>query len=230
MSFELWQKLPKHLLRMKYEAWCKLDLDVKHLIVELAGKQKFKCALCNQNHALEVEHEHEPKEKVPYTIYNVRGLVCRKCNWQLMFYEITERGGDIYWENLTSSNLSSDDYGCYIYIYECRVRASHEALLEKRVPNYWHRRLLLDRFDDWYYEGGEPPLWYRKYKEKESRKIETPEDFVRGLTAIVNFVSEQFKKDPNFEPPEIFWKLMDRVQPIIDEAIATRNRLRTSPT
>jgi hypothetical protein len=133
--------------------------------------------------------------------------VCQGCNWDLGFYETEERGGDFGWENV-SCKLSSQDYETYIYVYECRADALREALLEKRIPNYWHRRLILDRFDDWYYEGGRPPLWYRRYKEQESRKIEAPEDFIRGLTAIVQFINEQIKKDPNFEPPEEFFKLM----------------------
>jgi hypothetical protein len=223
MSFELWQKLPEEFLRMKYPRFSKYGGDVKRLIVELAVKQNFKCALCGRDRNLVVDHDHYPEEGPGdrFTVYNIRGLVCQGCNWDLAFYETEEAGGCFGWENV-SCKLSSQDYEDYISFYECRADARREALLEKRIPNYWHRRLILDRFDAWYYDGGEPPLWYWRYKEQESRKIETPEDAVRVLTAILQFASEQFKKDPNFEPPEQFWKLMDLVRPIIDEALKGR--------
>lgn len=218
MSSALWRKLPHRFLRMKFERYDELDHEVKRLIVDLASDQKFKCALCSRDSNLIVEHDHEPQEGCgsTYTIYNIRGLVCSRCNWHLMVYEKEASGEYIDWEN-ASSYLSSREYEDYIYTYECRVGSLIETLLEKRIPNYWHRRLILDRFDDWYYEGGQPPLWYRRHKQKEAVKIETPEDFIRGLTAIVKFVGDQIKKDPNYEPPEIFFKLMVRIRPIIDQ-------------
>jgi hypothetical protein len=221
MSLDLWQKLPEQFLRMKPARWHNHSHDVKRLIVELANKQNFKCALCkNRDRRLVVDHDHEPEEGPGdrFTIYNIRGLVCQGCNWDLGFYEKEERGEDFGWKNV-SCKISSRDYEAYIYVYECRVAALREALLEKRIPNYWHRSLILERFDDWYYEGGRPPLWYRRYKQKERLKIKTPEDFIRVLTAMLQFVNEQIKKDPNFEPPEQFLKLMARIRPIIDEAI-----------
>jgi hypothetical protein len=187
MSFILWRKLPERFLKMKYQRWCKLDKDVQRLIVELANDQKFKCSLCPRDRDLVVEHDHEPQEGAGYlyTIYNIRGLVCSRCNWHLMLYEKEQLGEGLNnWEN-ANSYVSSSEYEDYIYAYECRVGRFVEALLEKRIPNYWRRRRVLDKFDNWYYEGGQHPLWYRKYKQKESMKIETPEDFIRGLTAIV---------------------------------------------
>ena len=88
--------------------------------------------------------------------------------------------------------------------------------------NYWRRRRILDEFDEWYYCRGQPPLWYRRYREEKSRTIETPEDAIRGLTAILKFINEQFKKDPNFEPPDEFLKLMARIGPILDEVLEGR--------
>ena len=122
MSYELWQKLPKRFLKKKYQWWYNLDQDVKQLIVELANDQKFKCALCTRDRDLIVEHDHEPQEGpgYPYTIYNIRGLVCSRCNWHLMVYEKEESGEYLNWEN-ASSYLSSSDYENYVYAYKCRV-------------------------------------------------------------------------------------------------------------
>jgi hypothetical protein len=211
------------LFEVRFKAFDKLGRDVKQVIFDLARDQKFKCALCSKRSELIIEHEHEPKEKIPCTIYNIRGLVCGRCNKALMGCDMEECGYFTNWEN-GYPYLSSDDYQDYKDRFEGRVDALREALLKKRVPNYWHRRLALDKFDDWFYEGGQPPLWHRKYKEQESRKIETPEDFIRGLAAIMQFINEQFKNDPNFEPPEEFLKLMVRIRPIIEEALPFREQ------
>lgn len=223
MSFELWQKLPEGFLKKSYQQFCKLDHDVKRLIVELAIEQNFKCALCTRDRDLVIEHDHEPEEGAGdrITIHNIRGLVCHRCNSSLSVYERQERGEYFGLENVTS-HLSNHDYDGYTHVYDCRVATLREALLEKKIPNYWHRRLVLDKFDDWFYEGGRAPLWYRRYREQESRKIETPEDFIRALTAIVQFINGQFKKDPNFEPPEVFLKLMVRIRPIFEQTKAIR--------
>lgn len=223
MSFVLWKKLPEGFLRKSYRQFYKLDHEVKRLIIELANNQKFKCALCTQDRNLIIEHDHEPEEGRGdrITIHNIRGLVCQQCNSSLSVYERQERGVYFGLENVTSY-ISSHRYERYVYAYECRTASLREALLEKQIPNYWHRKLILDRFDYWFYEEGRPPLWYRKYKEKERTKIETPEDFIRVLTAIVQFVTEQLKKDSNYQPPEGFLKIMVLIKPIIEQAMAIR--------
>src|SRR5262245_41913153 len=83
MSFE---ELPEGFLKMKFKSWAKLPHEVRDVIVELANKQKFKCALCFRDRGLIVEHDHYPEEGPghPITIYNIRGLVCSGCNWHLM--------------------------------------------------------------------------------------------------------------------------------------------------
>jgi hypothetical protein len=232
MSFELWQELPELFLKMKYPRWSRLDQDVKRLIVELAIDQKFKCALCeSRDRNLVVDHDHYPEEGPGdrFTVYNVRGLVCQGCNWDLAFYETEGAGGDFGWENV-SCKISSDDYDDYVYVYQCRVAPLVEAAQVKRIGcrNPWHRSSTLQKFDDWFYEGEQPPLWYQRYEEEESRRIETPEDAVRVLTAIVQFANEQFEKDPNFEPGEEFWKLIAWIRPIIEQAKAIKEETPTS--
>lgn len=224
MSFDLWTQLPDQFLRMKFARWQKLDHDVRNIIVELANKQKFKCAICgNRNRNLVVDHDHEPEEGPGdrFTIYNIRGLVCQGCNWDLGFYEKEARGEAFGWDN-ADCNLSDRDYERYIFIYERRAGALREALLEKRIPNYWTRRIVLERFDSWFYEGGKPPGWYMKYKEEQNNKIETPEDALNALVATFRFINEQFKANPNYEPPDEFWKLFATVRPLIEKAISEK--------
>ncbi|MCW5691611.1 MAG: hypothetical protein KIT48_04540 [Pseudolabrys sp.] len=223
MSYELWKKLPEGFLRKNFQQFCKIDHDVKRLIVELAERQNFKCALCTRDRHLIIEHDHEPDEGAGdrITIRNIRGLVCHRCNTSLSVYERQESGNYFGLEHVTSY-LSSHEYENYIYAYDCRVAALREALLEKKIPNYWHRRLVLDKFDDWFYEGGQPPIWYRRYKEQQNRKIETPEQAIKVLIACMKFVADEFKKNPDFEPPEEFLKLMILVRPIIEQAKAIR--------
>ena len=104
MSRDLWQKLPEGFLDMSYATWHRQSLDVQRTIVELAHSQNFKCALCRDTRPLVVDHDHEPEEGPgkPYTIYNIRGLVCQQCNWHLGFHEQEERGGGVFgWENVS---------------------------------------------------------------------------------------------------------------------------------
>ena len=134
MHFKLWQKLPNGFLAMKYWQWCKLDQDILQLVVQLANEQKFKCGLCaRRDRDLIIEHDHEALERagIPYTIYNVRGLVCRGCNSQLSIYEREERGEYIGLDNV-SSRLSSLEFKAYVHAYECRADALREALQNKK--------------------------------------------------------------------------------------------------
>ena len=221
MSFELWGKLPDQFLRMKFPRWLKQSREVQELIVDLAKKQKFKCAICNvRTRKLVVDHDHDPEEgpSDSYTIYNIRGLVCQGCNWDLGFYEKETRGEAFGWGNV-DCKLSEQDYERYIYAYECRTGGLREASLEKRLPNYWHRRIVLERFDIWYYEGGKEPRWYQKYKAERRKIIETPEDAVEHLAAIFQFVTDQWKANPNYKPPKEFWDLFIRIRPLLEKAL-----------
>lgn len=225
MSIELWRKLPERFLKMKFEAWNRLSHEVKQLLVQMAADQNFQCVFCSEDRSLEVEHDHDPYEGPGdrYTIYNIRGLVCRQCNWHLMVYEKEQSGDYFGWENV-SSYISSDDYESYIYIYEQRVDPLIEEAHERRVGcrNKWHRRLILQKFDDWFYNDGRPPSWWLRYKEEESKKIKTPEQALNCLLALMKFVQGEVEKDPNYEPPQEFLKLMIRLKPIFEEIQANR--------
>src|SRR5665647_3718671 len=98
MSTMLWDELPNGLLKKQFKAFNKLDSAVKRLIIDLAKRQKFKCAFssCNKNTGLEIDHD--PAERLPYTIFNVRGLVCHRCNLALRAHEMEERGEISSWE------------------------------------------------------------------------------------------------------------------------------------
>jgi Recombination endonuclease VII len=223
MSIELWEKLPRRFLKMNYKTWIKLDHDVKRLVVELANSQRFKCALCLETHGLVIEHDHYPEEGPghPYTLYNIRGLVCQRCNWHLMVYEKEESGEYLGWDNV-SSDIQAVAYEDYSYAYECRVSPLLEALLEERMGsrNYWRRRHHLQKFDEWRYEGRYSA---RRERWMEREAISTPEQFIKVLISCMQFVIKHYKNDPNYQPPEKFIEVIGRVRPIIEKAIASRS-------
>ncbi|HEY6331937.1 MAG TPA: hypothetical protein VI756_21595, partial [Blastocatellia bacterium] len=81
-----------------------------------------------------------------------------------------------------------------------------------------HVMTRLDKFDEWKEYGGRYP-WYwgfEEIKEKRYGGIRTPKQFLRTLTACVQFFAEELKKDPNYRPPETFTKLMVRIRPMLD--------------
>jgi hypothetical protein len=227
LGSSLWEKLPADFLKKNYRAWCQLDGEVQLLIVELAGEQYFKCAFCSRTRGLIIEHDHDPDEGPGdrYTIYNIRGLVCQRCNWHIGIYETDQRGDYRGWDNVSSSDISDGQYEDYIYAYGGRLRQLREDELKRTCPNYWARRLVIDKFDGWREWGREYPwVWgFEEIKEKRHGKIRTPMQFIRTLAACVNFLREQIEKDPNFRPSEQILKnltqiksFMDRIRPVVE--------------
>ena len=222
MSLILWNKLPYGFLNMKFRRWSKLGRDVQLLILELASEQKFKCALCSRDQDLVVEHDHDPEygPGKPITIHNIRGLACQRCNWHLMIYE-KDKNGEYRGFDEVYSHISDQRWESYIYAYECRVGALREARLERELGslNYWRRRLFLDKFDDWQEYGGRYP-WYWGFgeiKDQKYGKIRTPLQFIKTLSACVEFVKGEMDKDPNYEPSETFLEVIFRIKPLLDE-------------
>ncbi len=223
MSLTLWKKLPHGFLKKGYSGWARLDHDVKTLIVELAEKQKFKCVHCPRERRLIIEHDHYPEQGTGdrYTVYNIRGLVCQRCNWHLMVYE-KDLNGEYRGFDEASSYISDREYESYIYAYDCRVISLHEAMLEKKMGTlrYLRRRILLDKFDDWkeWGLGHYPWHWgFDEIKDKKYGKIRTPLQFFKTLTACVQFVKGELEKNPDYEPPEKFLEVMVRIKPMLDE-------------
>jgi hypothetical protein len=220
MSWALWNKLPHGFLKRGYKNFDKLDHRVKALIVDLATQQNFRCALCSRDRHLIVEHDHNPFQgtgNVP-TIYNIRGLTCQRCNWHLMMYEHS----DYVFFGEASSNISSQEWDEYIYGYDCRVVALHESELEERCPNYWQRRLFLNKFDDWSEWGNRrreyPWRWYfGEIKDQKYGKIRTTAQFLKMLAAVNQFLKNELEKDPNYEPPDELVKALFRIKPFLDE-------------
>lgn len=218
-SFKLWQRLPEGFLKRRYRGWSEFDGGVQLLIVELATKQKFKCALCNQTRGLIIEHDHDPYEGPGdrYTVHNIRGLVCDGCNHHIKLYEMQERGEYHPWENVYS-NISDDQYEEYSSSYEYRLHRLREQILERRCPNYWDRRRVLDKFDAWR-EWGETYPWrwgFEEIKEKRYGKIRTPCQAVKTLIACMQFVVEEKGRNPDWQPPELFLTVMARINPLME--------------
>jgi hypothetical protein len=222
MSLVLWNKLPEGFLKMNFNRWGGLDHDVRRLIVELATEQKFKCAHCTRTRKLIIEHDHYPDHGRgdKYTVYNIRGLVCQRCNWHLMVYE-KDRDDEYRGFDEAYSYISDREYESYVYAYDCRVRSLYEeSLKEKMEPlNYWRRRFFLDKFDDWKEYGGRYPWrWeFDEIKDQKYGKIRTPLQFIRTLTACAQFVKGELEKNPDYEPPEKFLEVIFRIKPLMDE-------------
>lgn len=217
----LWEELPDGFLKMKRPTWSRLDYEVRLLITELARNQDFKCAHCGKERGLEIEHDHDPEHGPGdrYTIYNIRGLVCRRCNWHIGLYEADQRGDYRDWPDVFIV-ISDREYENYVYVYECRVSPLLEAMLEERLgsQNYWRRRLFLQKFDEWREWGGRYP-WYRGFEEIKDQKygrIRTPKQFLRTLYALMQYVVEQLRQDPEYQPPAEFLEIMVRVKPLFD--------------
>ena len=221
MSQSLWEKLPTGFLKKGIKAYNRLDYEVQLLIVELAKNQNFKCAFCSTKHGLIIEHDHDPfrGDGDRPTIHNIRGLTCQRCNWHLGLYEIDERGEHRAWDHVYP-NIDSDHYQTYIYHYECRIRRLHEDFLEETCPNYWNRKPFLDKFDAWKDEWGNedyPWHWgFEEIKEKRHGEIRTPAQLCKTIIACMKCVVEEKQKDPNFQPPESFFKMMDRLKPLME--------------
>jgi DNA-directed RNA polymerase subunit RPC12/RpoP len=226
MSVGEWKPIPPGLLKMTMTSgsFGRLKYEVQVLISQLAEDQGYKCALCSQNHSLEIEHDHDPEYgtgEVP-TIYNIRGLACRSCNWHIMMYERNNNGEYISFGE-ASSRLSDYDWEKYTYAYQCRVDALNEERIEKEMGfrNYWRRKGFLRKFDEWREWGGSYP-WYWGFDEIRDQKygkIRTPKQFLVALKACLRFLKEQLDKDPDYEIPEQLIKLLVRIKPMLDELL-----------
>jgi hypothetical protein len=147
-----------------------------------------------------------------------------------MIYEKNERGEYTGWDQVNCF-VDSDKYDDYLYFYACRLQDLHEQMLEKTCPNYWRRRRLLDKFDNWK-EGWHDFPWHWEFeevKEKRHGRIRTPKQFIDTLSAASKFVADEFKKDPDYQPPDHVLRFMfqakkflDQIRPTIEEHLKAR--------
>jgi hypothetical protein len=151
MSAALWCQLPDRFLKISFKRFAQLDYDVRLLIIDLARNQKFKCALCDDDRALEIEHDHDPAYgtgKKP-TIYNIRGLTCRACNFHLGLYE-RDKNGEAWEFGDITCRISDRKWEDYNYAYDCRFIGLYEDKRKEQMGiKYWPRKVFLDKFDDW---------------------------------------------------------------------------------
>ena len=200
MSY-FWEKLPYRFLKMRYPAFSRLPLDVQTLVGELAEKQKYTCAICTDATSnLEIEHEHDPGGRVKYSVKNVRGLVCRRCNFQVSLYERHEQGTYSGLDHVYPW-LSDHTYQAYAYDFECRVADLEDRLLRARIGEYqyWKRRPFMDKFDDWREYGDRYP-WPSYFREIKMRR--SPKYALNQIFACVRFYAAELKRNPAWEPPD----------------------------
>jgi hypothetical protein len=121
-----------------------------------------------------------------------------------MMYEKDESGEYISWGNDFYCLISSREYEDYKETYEYRYLNLRESRLEKTCLNYLDRRLLLQKFDDWMYEGEDYPWhWgFEEIKEKRHGRIRTAKQFINALDACTRFVADEYKKNPDYQPPD----------------------------
>ena len=222
MSIELWSRLPAGLLKRSFSSWKNFDYEVKSLIVELAEKQKFKCIHCGRAKGLVIEHDHDPEFGTgkDYTIYNIRGLTCQRCNWHLMLYEKDAAFEERSWNN-ADSRITDSEYGKYIYEYQIRSAPLIQKALEQKLgkANYWHRSNFLFKFDDWR-EFGRNSSWGSTFESRTKRPtIREFKQFIFTLAECVKFVAAEQERNPDYVPPDKFLQLLIKVKPIVNEAL-----------
>lgn len=225
MSWVLWNKLPRGLLKKQFKAWDRLGPDVKRLVVRLAEEQNFKCVHCPSEHNLIIEHDHDPifgpGDKL--TAFNIRGLVCQRCNWHLMIYE-KDLNGDYRSFDDVYSYISDREWESYIYAYDSRILRLYESQLEDRMGTlkYLRRRNFLDKFDDWKEWGPRkrsyPWQWgFDEIKQRRRSIIRTPEQFLKALSAIAAYIKNELEKDPSWRPPEEVMPTLFKIFAFLEE-------------
>jgi hypothetical protein len=221
--------LPLGFLRMGRRSFEKLNSGVRTVIVALAKEHNYKCAFCTCDHKLEVEHDHDPDEGSgdEYTIYNIRGLVCRGCHFHLTLYERLEQGDSMGWDHV-DCRIDWQEYKDYIYFYTTRTDPLLNSLHVKRVgcSNPEHREIVLRKFDAWKYDE-EPSPWRERWERDRAPRIETPEEAIRGLLACLRYAKAEADKDPNGQLPAELIEPLVRLWPIV-ESLAAIARERTS--
>ncbi|MCW5686069.1 MAG: hypothetical protein KIT85_16860 [Pseudolabrys sp.] len=205
MSQLPWNELPPRFLKKRHSSWKALRPEIQAVVVDLANKQGFKCALCDADSNLIIEHDHEPDEGAGdiFTIYNIRGLTCSRCNSALSVHERLERGEYVGLE-ISESRLSLHSYENYIGRYRSRVSPLIEAELERRMgsSNYWRRRNFMLKFDIWFYEGGNAPSWWIRHRSSEIRSMRK---FFRVTEAMLDFINSEIVTNPK---PEVLSRII----------------------
>jgi len=214
-----WHDLPEGFLSLGFNRWLRFDPALRELIGKLAREQNFRCALCSTTQNLIIEHDHDPYigDGESPTVYNTRGLVCNRCNRHIDFYEQRERG-DYSWFHVDIC-FTDSEYDDYIDTYNRRILALWEDDLEKEMgDSYWRRRLFVDKFYDWR-EGWFEYPWKSYFKDIKIKRrwIKNPELFFKKLLACMEFVAAECEKNPNYQPPDDFIKVIFWIKPILDK-------------
>jgi hypothetical protein len=215
-----WNYLPIGFLRLGFDRWLRLDPELRDFIVKLAREQNFRCALCSTDHRLILEHDHDPYigDGERPAIYNTRGLVCDRCNRHIDFWEQRKRG-EYGWDHVNIC-FSDSDYDAYIDAYDARVLALWEDDLKRRLGRrYWRRRLFVDQFYHWSEVKWHDYPWPSYFKEIRTRRrwTKNPELFFKTLLDCLKFFVAHKEKNPDYQPPDDFIKVIHWVKPLLDE-------------
>lgn len=90
-SLRLWNRLPEGLLgRSSFESWHRLGHRVQSLVLRLTEEQNSKCFFCSNRTGLFIDHQHPPGIKEKPSAYNIRGLLCPRCNSHISYIEQEE--------------------------------------------------------------------------------------------------------------------------------------------
>lgn len=225
---------PTDFLKMSDQSWRRLPTNFQQVILQLAQKQNFKCAFCDTSRNLILEHDHSPDfgDGTKANIFNTRGLACHRCNIHIEKFEADERGDYRHIEYVC--RISDSSYYKYIFDYQCRVAPLiEEAEIAWMGARNYHRRWQVRRkFDDWTEWDGKkrstyPWRWgFDEIKEKKYGRIRTPKQAAQTLIALMRFVLDEFKKNPDYKPPEQFLTLMTKVNPLFDDIRDAQPELR----
>jgi recombination endonuclease VII len=217
MSLRLRDKLPADLLQKAPKAFDKLDHQIKELVVRLAEEQGFKCFFCETRAGLFIEHEHCPGVREKLTIYNIRGLVCSRCNQHISYLEQEQLLGFKNFEN-AESWISSDEFEGYTYLFDQRIVEFQEAELLRQMgaSQYWERFVRLSKIE---WRSKSRPEYFQEAKFRQ--RMKHPHLVIKFVAAALRYVQNQFDSNPQYDPPDAVITFLVRVKPLVDKVRAS---------
>lgn len=224
-SLRLWNKLPEGLLGRSFESWHRLGYKVQLLVLRLAEEQNSKCFFCSNGTGLFIDHEHYPGIKEKVTVYNIRGLLCPRCNSHISYIEQEEVLGFTNFEN-AECWLSSSDVETYKYLFDQRVIEFREADLEEEMGGhrYLERGARLSQIEYWR-ESASTSQWEPFEHAKFRQRMKHTRFVAAYFLTTLRYIAKQFEADPNYDPPENVRAFIEQITPLMDEIVSRGQQL-----